>query len=53
MLVEEGVLSAEQLAAVCAAAAYRDIEVERMLRYEYDIPRRKLLEALSWHHRCA
>jgi len=27
----------EQLAAACAAAAYRDIEVERMLRYEYDI----------------
>jgi uncharacterized membrane protein YidH (DUF202 family) len=52
-LVEEGLLSAEELAAAGAAAACRDIELERILHYEYDIPRRKLLEALSWHHRCA
>ncbi|HAA03103.1 MAG TPA: type II secretion protein, partial [Syntrophobacteraceae bacterium] len=53
LLVEEGLLSAEELAAAGSAAAYRDIEIERILRYEYDIPRRKLLEALSWYHRCA
>jgi uncharacterized membrane protein YidH (DUF202 family) len=51
-LVQEGSLTAKDLEAAWAAAGFRDVELERILRYEYNIPRRKLLEALAEFYQC-
>jgi len=52
-LLEWGILSAEELAEAELAASRRDLDTEWVLRYEYDIPRRKLLEALAEYYSCA
>ena len=46
-LVEIGALSEAKLSEAAAGAACRGVDVERILRHEYHIPRRKLLESLS------
>jgi uncharacterized membrane protein YidH (DUF202 family) len=51
-LVEAGVLSSEELRAAGMAAAYRCLPLERILRYDYDIPRRQLLQALAEYYHC-
>lgn len=51
-LVERGVLTAEELQAAGWRAAVRNVELERVLRYDCSIPRRKLVEALAEHYRC-
>ncbi len=51
-LVETGALSAAKLSEAAAGAACRGVDVERILRHEYHIPRRKLLESLSHHYEC-
>jgi uncharacterized membrane protein YidH (DUF202 family) len=51
-LVDWGVLTRDQLLNAGEAARVRDIEVEEILRYQYGIPRRKLLEALARHYAC-
>jgi uncharacterized membrane protein YidH (DUF202 family) len=51
-LVDGGILTREELRTAGVAADYRGIPVERILRYEYDIPRRHLLEALSEYYHC-
>jgi uncharacterized membrane protein YidH (DUF202 family) len=52
-LVEWGLLHEEELEEADAAASYRDVELEWVLRYEFDIPRRKMLEALCEYYHCA
>jgi uncharacterized membrane protein YidH (DUF202 family) len=51
-LVEAGVLASEELRAAGIAAAYRGLPLERILRYDYDISRRQLLQALSEYYHC-
>lgn len=51
-LVDAGLLTSEDLRTAGVAAAYRGIPLERILRYEYDIPRRQLLQALSEYYHC-
>ncbi len=51
-LVEAGILGSEELHAAGMASACRGIPVERILRYEYDISRRQLLQALSEYYHC-
>jgi uncharacterized membrane protein YidH (DUF202 family) len=51
-LVETGILSAARLSEAAAGAAYRGVDVERILRHEYHIPRRRLLESLAAHYGC-
>jgi uncharacterized membrane protein YidH (DUF202 family) len=51
-LVDAGILAMEELQAAGIAAACRGIAVEKILRYEYDIPRRQLLQALSEYYHC-
>lgn len=51
-LVDSGQLEREDLKAAGAAAACRNIPLERILRFEYDFSRRKLLEALSAYFDC-
>jgi uncharacterized membrane protein YidH (DUF202 family) len=52
-LVEQGFLQGPELEAAGEAAAYRDGEVESVLRYEYFLTRRTLLEALGAFYGCA
>ncbi|MDA8141109.1 MAG: hypothetical protein M0036_20890 [Desulfobacteraceae bacterium] len=52
-LVETGVLSEAKLREAAAGAANRGVEVEKVLRHEYHVTRRKLLTALSAHYECA
>ncbi|MGE5256968.1 MAG: hypothetical protein ACM3KE_09870 [Hyphomicrobiales bacterium] len=51
-LVETGALSEAGLTEAATGAAYRGVDVERILRHEYHIPRRRLLESLSAHYGC-
>ena len=51
-LVNGGYLSAEQLRTAGTEASRRDIELESVLRHEYGIPRRRILEALSEFYHC-
>jgi uncharacterized membrane protein YidH (DUF202 family) len=51
-LVDMGVLTTDQLLAAATSAGNRDIELERILRHEYGIIRRKLLQALSEYYHC-
>jgi len=51
-LVDWGTITAGQLRSSGEAAQAMDVEVEEILRYGLDIPRRKLLEALASHYRC-
>jgi uncharacterized membrane protein YidH (DUF202 family) len=51
-LVDGGILTSEELRTAGVAADCRGIPVERILRYEYDIPRRQLLQALSEYYHC-
>jgi uncharacterized membrane protein YidH (DUF202 family) len=51
-LVDAGLLTSEELRAAGIAAACRRIPLERTLRYDYDIPRRQLLQALSEYYHC-
>ncbi len=51
-LVNDGVLSAEALLTACTAAAFRNIPAAKVLRFEYHIPRRKLLETLGAYYDC-
>lgn len=51
-LVVLGVLTDEQLRRAGNVAVGRGISIESILRYEYDIPRRKLVQALSEYYQC-
>jgi len=50
-LLEDGELTREQLDVAMAAAAIRGIAVEKILRHEYNVPRRHILESLSAYYR--
>ncbi len=51
-LVESGALPEAALAEAIEGAAYRGIGLEKILRHEYHVPRRKLLESLSAYFDC-
>ncbi len=51
-LIDTGQLRAEDLSDACDAADGRNISVEKILRSEYGIARRKLLEALASYFDC-
>jgi uncharacterized membrane protein YidH (DUF202 family) len=51
-LVQAGVLAEKDFETACEAAACRNMAVARILRFEYNVPRRKLLEILAAHHGC-
>jgi uncharacterized membrane protein YidH (DUF202 family) len=51
-LVDAGILAAEELRAAGIAAAGLGVSVGTILRYEYDIPRHALLQALSEYYHC-
>ena len=51
-LVEQGILSPAQLQEAAESAAYRQVDMERILRHEYHIPRRRILESLGEYYGC-
>jgi uncharacterized membrane protein YidH (DUF202 family) len=51
-LVDAGEMSLEKLRALSNDALSRFMELEWVLRHEYDVPRRKILEALSSYYQC-
>ncbi len=51
-LVENGALSESELFSAAEAAQARDVELEEVLRFDLEVPRRKLLEALARHYDC-
>jgi uncharacterized membrane protein YidH (DUF202 family) len=51
-LVERGLLTPDGLGAVEAASAFRGVDAERVLLDDFQIPRRKVLEALSAYYGC-
>jgi uncharacterized membrane protein YidH (DUF202 family) len=51
-LVDAGILTGEELHTAGVAATCRGMPVESILRHEYDIPRRQLLQALSKYYDC-
>lgn len=51
-LVEKGILTEAQLREAEAGAAYRGVDMEKILRHEYHVPRRKILDALSLYYQC-
>ncbi len=51
-LVQSGVLTEKDFETAFEAAACRNLSVTRILRYEYHIPRRILLEILAADHGC-
>ena len=51
-LVIWDVVSLKELHAAVSAAAARSVSIEKILRYEMDISRRRLLEALSDYYGC-
>jgi uncharacterized membrane protein YidH (DUF202 family) len=51
-LVDWGLLSSDALRSSAELAVSRDMELERLLRYEHGITRRKLLEALAEYYQC-
>jgi uncharacterized membrane protein YidH (DUF202 family) len=51
-LVDAGEISLEELRAESHDAVCRNMELEWVLRHEYDVPRRKILEALSGYYHC-
>ncbi|MEJ2171012.1 MAG: hypothetical protein P8X90_36440 [Desulfobacterales bacterium] len=51
-LVDAGEISPEELRAKSHDAACRNMELEWVLRHEYDVPRRIILEALSEYYHC-
>lgn len=51
-LIQQGVLTGDQLAAAERSAAARGVDGERVLLEEYNVPRRALLEALSEYYGC-
>jgi uncharacterized membrane protein YidH (DUF202 family) len=51
-LMETGVLTEAQLRQAVKGAASQGVDVARILRHEYHIQRRKLLESLSAHYGC-
>lgn len=51
-LVQTGVLTEEKLEKAAAGAAFRGIEIEKILRHEYHIPRRSIVKSLSEHYKC-
>jgi uncharacterized membrane protein YidH (DUF202 family) len=51
-LVDAGILAGQELRAAWTAAADLGVPVSRVLRYEYDIPRHELLQALSEYYHC-
>jgi uncharacterized membrane protein YidH (DUF202 family) len=51
-LVETGAMSEAALRAAVDGAVYRGADIETILRHEYHIPRRKLLESLSLYYGC-
>lgn len=51
-LVETGILTEAQLCEVETGAVYRGVDMERILRHEYHVPRRKILDALSRYYEC-
>ncbi len=50
-LVDAGLLTRDQLEEAATGAAYRGVGIEKILRHEYQVPRRKILEAWSAHDR--
>ncbi len=51
-LVDSGVLDETEIERVRASAIARDVEAEKLLRYESGVTGRKLLETLSEHYGC-
>lgn len=51
-LVDGGDISREKVIEACHAAACRNLEPEWVLRHEYHIPRRRILQALADTFRC-
>jgi uncharacterized membrane protein YidH (DUF202 family) len=51
-LVDAGAVSLEGLRSKSNDAAFRNMELEWVLRHECDVPRRKILEALSEYYHC-
>jgi uncharacterized membrane protein YidH (DUF202 family) len=51
-LMETGVLTEDKLREAVKGAAYQGVDVAKILRHEYHIPRRKLLESLSAYYGC-
>ncbi len=49
-LVEAGLLAEERLEEAAAGAAYRGVDMERILHHEYRVPKRRILEALSAYY---
>lgn len=52
LLIDWGLLGPEELRAAAEAAAWRNVDIERILRYQYGFTRRRLLEALSGFYQC-
>lgn len=52
-IVERGVLTAESFEAAWTEARSRDVELEWVLRYDYHVPRRSILNALAEFHQCS
>ncbi|GLI34111.1 GspE/PulE/PilB domain-containing protein [Desulforhabdus amnigena] len=53
LLLDWGLLDKKELESIEESAAYRDADIEQILRYDYLIPRRRLLEALGEYYQCA
>ncbi|NOY70364.1 MAG: type II secretion protein [Deltaproteobacteria bacterium] len=51
-LLKTGILTEKQLETAAAGAAFRGIDVEKILRHDYHVPRRHILEALSAYYKC-
>jgi uncharacterized membrane protein YidH (DUF202 family) len=51
-LVDTGVLTESKLQEAAAGAVYRGVDIEKILRHEYHITRRKLLGSLSAYYDC-
>jgi len=51
-LVDSGDIDKERLTQACCDAASRRMDVESILRHEYRIPRRKILEILGHYYNC-
>lgn len=51
-MVQSGDIDREQLIEICSDAASRGQDVESILRHEYLVPRRRILEALSKTYNC-
>ncbi len=51
-LVDRGLVSGEELETICTAAVCRNVPTAKILRFDRDIARRPILEALAAHYDC-